>query len=292
MKTQRRTACRGLLVAALALIACGIAAGPKPAHAQATDDAARALLPAELREKGVLTAAMPLDFEPFNSLDASNTPIGLDVDMFHAIAGVLGLKPDIQRMGFASIIPAVNGGRVDVGMSAMGILPVRLTQISFVRYARAGNGLIVLKGNPSGITTTEGCGHSIAAEKGTQPLLVWQEIAKQCEAAGKPKVNLLVFDGKGPQVLAVQTGRADAAAVTYGTAAIAGKQSDGKLEAAPGPLVPGGTVDCGIGFSKAQVQLGKAIEAALQVLVADGTYAKLFDKWDLQASLSSPLLVQ
>jgi polar amino acid transport system substrate-binding protein len=99
------------------------------AAAASVDEAARALLPEELRVKGVLTAAMPLDFEPYNYLDENNEQVGLDVDIFKAVAEVLGLKPQIERLAFASVIPAVSGGRVDVGMSSMGILDTRLKQI-------------------------------------------------------------------------------------------------------------------------------------------------------------------
>ena len=91
-------------------------------------------------------------------------------------------------------------------------------------------------------------------------------------SAGKPKIELLVFDGKGPQVLAVEAGRADAAGVSFATAIVAAKHSNGKLEAAPGGPVPGATVDCGIALKKENKQLAQAIEAALKVLVANGTY--------------------
>ena len=104
-----------------------------------------------------------------------------------------------------------------------------------------------------------GCGAKIAAEKGTQPLFLWQEIAKKCEADGKPKIEITIFDGKGPQVLAVESGRADAAAVGYATAIVAAKHSDGKLQAAPGGPVPGGTIECGISFAKEREGLGSAI---------------------------------
>jgi polar amino acid transport system substrate-binding protein len=69
--------------------------------------------------------------------------------------------------------------------------------------------------------------------------------------------------------------------VGYATAIVAAKHSDGKLEAAPGGPVPGGTVECGIAFSKDRPQLGEAMKAALDVLVANGTYDKLFAKWQL-----------
>lgn len=260
--------------------------------ARAADEAARKLLPDELHQKGVLTAAMPLDFEPFNFLDETGEQVGLDVEIFRAIANTLGLKPEIQRLGFASIIPAVSGGRVDVGMSSMGILEQRLKQVSFVRYTVLANGLIVRKGNPAHLSNIDACGHSIAVEKGTQPVLVWEKKAEECAAAGKPKIELLTFDGKGPQVLAVEAGRADAAGVSFATAIIAPKHSDGKLEPAPGGPVPGSTVDAGIAVKKENHQLAQAIEAALKVLVANGTYQRILDKWGLGEAKATPSIFE
>jgi polar amino acid transport system substrate-binding protein len=262
------------------------------APAFAVDEAARKLLPEDIRQKGVLTAAMPLDFEPFNYLDEKNEQVGLDVEIFRAIAEALGLKPEIQRLGFASIIPAVSGGRVEIGMSSMGILEQRLKQVSFVRYAILANGLIVRKGNPTGVSNTDACGHSIAVEKGTQPVFVWEKKAKECEAAGKPKIELLVFDGKGPQVLAVEAGRAEAAGVSFATAIIAAKHSNGKLDAAPGGPVPDASVDAGIALKKESKQLLQAVEAALKATVANGTYDKIFAKWELSAARASPAIVE
>jgi polar amino acid transport system substrate-binding protein len=275
----------GVLAAGAAMIfAAGAMAAP--------DEAARKLLPDDIKQKGLLIAAMPLDFEPFNYLDAQNAQMGLDVDLFNAIGDVLGVKTEIQRMGFASIVPAVKGGRVDVGMSAMGILEARLPLVSFVRYGHFSNGLIVKKGNPANVRNDQGCGAKIAAEKGTQPLFLWQKIADKCAADGKPKPEITIFDGKGPQVLAVESGRADAAAVGYATAIVAAKHSDGKLQAAPGGPVPGGTVECGIAFAKERSQLGDAMKAALDVLVANGTYDKLFAKWDLSEERAPPAVVK
>jgi polar amino acid transport system substrate-binding protein len=273
------------LVAVLALSASAIV------HA-AVDQAARALLPDDIKQKGTLVVAMPLDFEPFNYLDEKNQPVGLDVDMIHAIAERLGLKVDIQRMGFASMIPSVSGGRVDAAMSAMGILPARLPLVSFVRYGHFSNGLVVRKGNPTNVRNDDACGHSISVEKGTQPLLVWQKKSEECAAAGKPKIDLMVLEGKGPQVLAVESGRAEAAGVGFATAIVAAKHSNGKLEAAPGGPVPGATVECGIAFNKQNVKLGQAMEAALKDLVQDGTYDKIWASYDLSAERAPPALIQ
>ena len=287
---SRRRFGRGLraatsLLATLALCASAVSYA-------AVDEAARSLLPDDIKQKGMLVVAMPLDFEPFNYLDEKNEQTGLDVDMIRAIGDKLGLKVDIQRIGFASMIPSVSGGRVDAAMSAMGILPARLQLVSFVRYGHFSNGLVVRKGNPTNIRNDDACGHTIAVEKGTQPLLVWQKKSDECVAAGKAKIELLVFEGKGPQVLAVESGRAEAAAVGFATAIVAAKHSNGKMDAAPGGPVPGATVECGIAFNKPNVKLGQAIEAALNALVKDGTYDKIWEKWSLSPERASPAMFQ
>ncbi|MBV8935963.1 MAG: transporter substrate-binding domain-containing protein, partial [Alphaproteobacteria bacterium] len=119
---------RSLCKARAAIGALLIALAPA-LPALAVDEPARKLLPEEILQKGVLVAAMPLDFEPYNFLDEKGQQVGLDVELFRAIADTLGLKPEIQRLAFASIIPAVSGGRVDAGMSVMGILDQRLKQV-------------------------------------------------------------------------------------------------------------------------------------------------------------------
>jgi len=286
----RLRAARALRLAAGALAAVGLFASTLASAA--VNEAARALLPDDLKQKGTLTVAMPLDFEPFNYLDEKNEQTGLDVDMIRAVGERLGLKVDIQRMGFASMIPSVSGGRVDAAMSAMGILPARLPLVSFVRYGHFSNGLVVRKGNPTNIRNDDACGHTISVEKGTQPLLVWQKKSDECVAAGKAKIELLVFEGKGPQVLAVESGLAEAAGVGFATAIVAAKHSNGKLDAAPGGPVPGATVECGIAFNKEKVKLGQAMEAALNSLVKDGSYDKIYAKWALSPERAAPALIQ
>lgn len=261
-------------------------------QAKAQDAAARALLPQEVRERGVLTAGMPLDYEPYNFLDAQGRQLGLDVDVFDGIAAQLGLRPQITRMGFASLIPAVAGGRIDVGMAGISIMPARLNAVSFVRYSVSNNGLVVAKGNPAHVNTQNACGHTIALEKGTSPQLFWEAAAAGCTREGKPKMTLLIFDGEGPQMLAVQSGRAEAAGVGFATAVVVAQHSGGRLEVAAGGPAPGRMDDAGIAFSKDDAQLGRAIEAALKTMVANGSYDAIFAKWKVSPLRSQPLLVQ
>jgi len=281
---------RSMKAVALPLVIAIVAASAVPAMA-APDTAARGLLPASVRDSGVLTVGMPLDYEPYNFMGADGKPHGLDVDIFDGIAETLGLKPQINRMGFASIIPAVSGARIEVGMSGIGIMPARLKVVSFARYSVATNGLVVASGNPAKINTQNACGHTIALEKGTSPELYWEGAADDCVKQGKPKMSLLVLDGEGPQMLAIQSGRAEAAGVGYATAVVVAQHSGGKLAVADGGPALGSTLDCGVAVSRDNPQLGKAIVAALKVMVANGSYDAIFKKWGLSALRSDPAFV-
>jgi polar amino acid transport system substrate-binding protein len=259
-------------------------AAHRAAPARADDAAiasARASLPDEMKAKGVLVAGMPLDYEPYTFVDDKNQPVGIDVDLIADVAKILGLKLQIQRIGFASLIPALQGGRIDVGMAGMGILPARLKVVSFVRYGQSQNGLVVRKGNPTKVSNLDACGHSIALEKGTTPLLFWEDVAKKCLADNKPKIDVMVFDGEGPQMLAVESGRAEAGGLGYATTVSVAKHSDGKLEVAAGGAAPGPALENGIPFKKDNVKFGAALEAAMKIMVADGRYDAIFAKWDV-----------
>lgn len=279
----------------LALLALGVLAQAGAAmSASAADNqavaAARALVPSEMKSKGILAVGMPLDYEPYNYYDEKNQPVGVDVDLIDGIAEILGLKPQFQRMGFASLIPALQGGRIDVGMAGMAILPPRLKVVSFVRYGLSENGLIVRAGNPTHVSNQDACGHSIAVEKGTSPQTFWEGVAKKCLADGKAKTEISVFDGEGPQMLAVESGRAEAGGLGYSTTVVVAKHSQGKLETASGGPAPGPVTETGIGYNKDNTKLGEALEAALKIMVADGRYDAIFAKWDLTA-LRAPVAI-
>src|SRR5258707_885102 len=83
----------GILAAGAAMVfAAGAMAAP--------DEAARKLLPDDIKQKGLLIAAMPLDFEPFNYLDAQNAQMGLDVEAHLRILGIEVVEGlEVERHG-------------------------------------------------------------------------------------------------------------------------------------------------------------------------------------------------
>lgn len=248
----------------------------------AADAAARALLPPAVTKSGVITDASSFDYPPYDYTSAAGAYQGLDVDILTAVQSVLGVKIQFVHLsGFASVIPAVQSGRVEIAMEGIGILSSRLPVVSFVRYVSEANGLLVQAGNPKHVNGKDVCGTSVAVEAGAEEVQLYQAISKACTTAGKQAVSVQIFSSEASQVLAVQTGRIDSAGVGYATAAYIASTSGGKLAVAPGGPIAGGTIPGGIVIAKSSTALGNALAKALEVLVADGTMQKIFAKWGI-----------
>ena len=65
--------------------------------------------------------------------------VGFDVDLMNAIAATLGLTPEYREADFAKIIPSIQGGTFNVGMSSFTDTKEREETVDFVTYFSAGS---------------------------------------------------------------------------------------------------------------------------------------------------------
>lgn len=80
---------------------------------------------------GVLRCAVVLDFPPMGLRDASNNPIGFDVDTCNDLAAALGVTPEYVETPFPDRIPALVSGRADVGVASTSDTLERAKTIGF-----------------------------------------------------------------------------------------------------------------------------------------------------------------
>lgn len=242
------------------------------------DSKIAALLPSSVRTHGSISVGSEIDYPPFEFIASNGTPVGFDIDLGHAIGEVLGIKFDFVNAQFASIIPSLQSGRYEIGMSAFTDSLVREQVVNFVDYVQAGEVIVVPKGNPLGISgITDLCGRAVAALAGSVAIGVLQTYSQKCVAAGKKAIVVPTFPNQDATNLAVSSGRA--AAMDIG-AAIAGYlvKTTGHFQ------VVGGLVDkqlYGIAVPKGSTALEHAIQAALQSLIKSGAYQQLLKKWGM-----------
>ena len=94
-----------------------------------------------VQKAGKLTIATSPDFPPFESLGDNNEVVGIEIDVLNLICEQLGVTLEINQMDFDSVLPGVQAGKFDVGVSGISVLG-RATQ--GVRIMRPNEGAKVI----------------------------------------------------------------------------------------------------------------------------------------------------
>lgn len=241
--------------------------------------------PLKTVESGKLTYGVAATFAPFEFV-RSGALTGFDIDLMAAVAKQLNLAPDPQNMQFSGLIPALQGGRLDVINSAMYITPARSAQVDFVPYLRIGDRIIVQASNPQKITGRDDtlCGKNVAVTLGGIEETYARADVKRCIAAGKPSPNVMTLPTAQDATLSLRQGRADAIYnSTPGTVQLLAEVPN--VYKAVGPEFEQ-TTTIGFAVPKGNAATAAALKEALAKVVAQGTYAQLIAKWQLPASVS------
>lgn len=249
-------------------------------------DAIAAMVPEDIAASGVLSIGTNPPFAPFEFKDSQGNLIGVEMDMGRAVASVMGLEYDAQDMDFAMILPAVQAGSLDAGISGFTDNEERRKSFDFINFLYAGVQWAQQPG--ANVNPEDPCGLTVAVQRTTvSDTDDVRPKAEKCEEEGKEPLTILAFDTSDNAALAALVGRADALSADSPVTAWAVERSDGDLElvgemfqAAPyGFAVPKGS------------QLADAMAAAMQHLIETGDYARILAQWNITTGLLDQALV-
>jgi polar amino acid transport system substrate-binding protein len=257
------------------------------AHAAVTiptpkkDPMVAALVPASIKKKGFVAAAMDATYPPDESVAANGTTIiGMDADFNAALGAIMGVPWKGVNARFDTIIVGLGSGKYDAGNSSFTIEKSREKQVNFVSYFVAGETFYVAKSSSlklNGLMSL--CGHTVSVESGTTEQKDAQATVKTCQKAHKTADTVGSYSTQSEANLAVSDGRAQ---VGFADSQVAGYivvQSKGrfKLDGSAFKVEP-----YGFAFPKSSA-LDKATLAAVKDLMKDGIYKDILDKWGVQA---------
>ncbi|MGB7449848.1 MAG: ABC transporter substrate-binding protein [Ornithinimicrobium sp.] len=235
------------------------------------------LVPQDIRENGSLTVGTDATYAPNEFLDDDGTTIvGMDIDLFDAVASELDLETDYQSADFGSIIAGANSGKYDAGVSSFTINDERKLEVNMVSYFSAGTQWAAAKGNPKQVNPDSPCGLVVAVQANTvQDQEDLPPKVKACQADGKP-LQVQQYEGQDQATSALVSGKVDAMLADSPVVSYAVQQTGGEIQtvaevydAAPyGYVIP---MD--------DPELADAIQMALTALADDGTYDKVLKKW-------------
>ena len=279
------------LTLAVALVAAGCGSGggggsgggtATTAAAPSVDQALAAKVPDAIKADGKILIGTDPTYAPNEFLETDGkTVTGFDVELFNAVAAKLGLKTEWQPAKFDAIIPGLQSGKYEFGVSSFTINDERKQQVNMVSYFNAGTQWGTKKGNPSGIQPDNACGKKVAVQTAT--VQETEDLPKRqqaCKSAGKPAITIDSYQAQDQATAAVVSGKDDAMLADSPVLAYAVKQTNGQLE------LLGDIYDAaphGYVVKKDQTDFAQAIADAVKALIADGTYKTILTKWGVDA---------
>ncbi|MFX0594681.1 ABC transporter substrate-binding protein [Melissospora conviva] len=274
----------GAALLALSLAACGDKAADDdaPDAPKATADAALAAkVPDAIKADGVIKVGTDATYAPAEFLDTDGkTVVGFDIDLFNAVAAKLGLEAQYESAPFDAILPGIESGKYEIGVSSFTINEDRKKTVNMVSYFSAGTQWATKAGNPSGINPDDACGKKVAVQVGTVQLDDITARSKACTDAGKPEITIDQYQAQSDATAAVISGKDDAMLADSPVGAYAVKQSNNQLELL-GDIYE--SAPYGYAVAKDQAEFAAVVQEALAAIVADGTYEKVLAEWGVEA---------
>jgi polar amino acid transport system substrate-binding protein len=245
-------------------------------------------LPAKIASAGKIVVGVDATYPPNEFLQGGTTVVGMDVDLFNAVAQKFGVTVQWQPALFDTIITGVQGGKYDVGVSSFTINPTRKQQVNMVSYFNAGTLWATAKGNPKGVNADDPCGKTIAVQKGTTQLDDLTARGKKCTTAGKPNINMLIREKQDQATADLVSGKADAMLADSPVVLYAIQKAGGKIEQL-GQIYD--SAPYGYVIPKSETAFAQAIVEALNQLATDGTYKSALAKWNNSSGAISTFAV-
>jgi polar amino acid transport system substrate-binding protein len=228
-----------------------------------------------LVRKGVMIAAINPTVAPIQYIDDDGNIIGLDVDLGNAIAKRLCLTMQFQSTQFATMIPILKEGRIDLVNSFMFYTPERASQVLMVPYGASSGALVVPKKNTDTITGLEYfSGKSFATELGTVDYAEAKEASDAMVKAGKAPIDLRTFGTYADVLQALSAGQVAGAAIGVEQAVYYQKKGATFFRIAVSGLEPHAEA---LAFK--DPALAEAVVKVMNEMKADGSFDKIFEPY-------------
>jgi polar amino acid transport system substrate-binding protein len=250
------------------------------------------------RARGVLKMGTCATIEPF-SFQSNGMLTGLDIELSQLIGERLGKKIEIVDMNFEGLIPALQSGKIDFALSNFNVTDERKKLVLFslpyiendisalVRRAPApdsGNARIpAAKQSETAKSSSVKLG-SVADLKDKRIGVLLGSIHDTYAIKTYPHATVLQYKTPSDLVLAVKSGKVDAAFYTYETL-LDILRNDSELAFLGKPLF---TVPIGVGFNKNNNQLPEEFNRFLRRIKENGVFKDMVNRWITTGSTRMP----
>jgi polar amino acid transport system substrate-binding protein len=247
-------------------------------------DSIAARVPERVRKRGTLElvasagSAAPLTFYATDN----KTVIGVEPDLAHLVADVLGLKPHLETVSWENVFVGLDSAKYDAGLSNITVTEERKEKYDFATYREDNLGFEAKKGSGLKVAgPADVAGRTVAVSSGTNQEKLLIEWSRQNEKAGREPVDIKYYQNDSDTYLALQSGRIDLYLGPNPTAAYHAATT-GRTEVVGTYSGAGATLQGLIAATtKKNSGLVEPIADAINHLIDNGTYAKVLKRWGL-----------
>ena len=225
-----------------------------------------------VQNAGKLIIGTSPDFPPFESLSADGKVEGIEIEIMELICQELGVSLEIKQMDFDSVLPGVQTGKFNVGVSGISVTPEREKNTLFtVPYCLAAQAIVVTSDSPIA-SKADLVGKTVSVQTGTTA-------EEFCMDSG---YVVKAFAANADAETALTVGKVDAWVIDDLTAAemVAAYNEDHP----DAPLVildeAMTTEPYAFAFAKGNDDLVNKVNEIVNELLADGTIASIFEKYN------------
>ena len=227
---------------------------------------------ASVQKAGKLSIATSPDFPPFESLGEDGAVSGIEIDILNLVCEKLGVSLEINQMDFDSVLPGVQAGKFDVGVSGISITEKRQKNVLFTDpYCLAAQAIVVTEGSEiTGKADLEG--KKISVQTGTTAESFCMENGYEVSS----------FAANSDAQAALTSGKVDAWVIDDLTAAdmvkVYNAEGGDQLVILDEAMT---TEPYAFAFAFGSEDLVAEVNTILNELVADGTIADIFAKYEV-----------
>lgn len=222
---------------------------------------------ADVKKSGKLSIATSPDFPPFESLEGDKV-VGIEIDLLEMIAKKLGVELEVNQMDFDSVLPGIQSGKFNVGVSGITVTEDRKANADFTDpYFLAAQAIIVMNG--SDIKSKADLeGKKVSVQTGTTA-------EEYCMKNG---YDVSAFQANNDALSALTSGKVDAWVVDNQTGIAMSAETNGKTVVLDEAMT---TEPYSFAFKKGSTSLVNEINGYIQGWLKDGTIEKIFEKYDI-----------
>lgn len=239
-----------------------------------------AMVPESIANTGAMVVGTNTPYAPNEFKNDAGEIIGFDIEIIDVVAETMGLRADIREADFEKIIPSIESGTFDAGISSMTVTAEREEVVDMARYFMGGTQWAARADRD--VDPDNACGLRVAVQRTTvQDTDDIPARSEKCVAEGKPAIEKIQYDEQDQVGSAVVLGQVDAMSADSPVSAFVVEKAEGQVE------LVGDLVDAepyGIALAK-DSPLGEAVVAALRHLADSGVLATIAERWGVQEGL-------